>query len=322
MKNIDKIRVRPAWAKSREKVWEEVFAPVVEGEVRENLTGLGENLTGLGDLLGLEGDCFVPRNDGNEEESCEEKNLNKVQNLVKVGSPVKVGSSVKVEARKPLRRRVLQSGVWRYAAAALVAAFLGTQFYTVTQEALRGEHLTVQLPDRSQVTLNAESKISYKPLAWWTARKVRLTGEAYFEVTKGGRFSVVSGSNTVRVLGTTFNVYARANAYRVTCLTGKVEVKTDSETFVLLPDMQMSDNLGLQKAPEGVAEWKDERFCFEKTPLGEVVEEVERQYNITVAADKDALNQLYTGMFSREERVEDILEIIGKPFGIKFEIAK
>lgn len=61
------------------------------------------------------------------------------------------------------------------------------------------------------------------------------------------------------------------------------------------------------------------QICFEGVPLVEVINEIERQYDIRVKADIPP-GHVYTGNFSRATKPDMILEIIGKPFGIKFSI--
>jgi ferric-dicitrate binding protein FerR (iron transport regulator) len=217
---------------------------------------------------------------------------------------------------------------WSYAAALLLLAFLTTYSYTVSEEAVRGEHLTVWLPDSSSVTLNAESSISYKPYLWFISRKVSLEGEACFEVKPGSRFSVQSGRNRTNVLGTTFNVYARREIYRVACLTGQVEVHVNRETFLLNPNMQLTCDKEQQPTTENIlsvqaAGWMRGKFVFIETPLAEVVAEMERQYDMRVTGSVPDLNRFsYTGNFIKTENPEDILDIIGRPFGITFRIEK
>jgi ferric-dicitrate binding protein FerR (iron transport regulator) len=214
--------------------------------------------------------------------------------------------------------------LWSYAAALLVLLSLTIHLYTVTEEAARGEHAEVRLPDNSIVMLNAGSKLSYKPLEWFISRKATLEGEACFEVKPGNRFAVLSGSKRVQVLGTTFNVYARPEKYCVTCLDGQVEVSAGKEIAVLTPGMRATWREGeLKVDKEAVftraAGWRQGKFEFVETPLSEVVAEIERQYDIQVMPGYNP-DYLYTGNFSKTERPEGVLEIIGKPFGIIFNI--
>jgi ferric-dicitrate binding protein FerR (iron transport regulator) len=214
--------------------------------------------------------------------------------------------------------------LWSYAAALLVLLSLTIHLYTVTEEAARGGHIEVRLPDRSTVTLNAGSKLSYKPLEWFISRRATLEGEACFEVKPGSRFAVLSGSKRVHVLGTTFNVYARPEKYCVTCLDGQVEVCVGKETAVLTPGMRATWHggeleVGKEAAFVRAAGWMQGKFEFTETPLSEVVAEIERQYDIHVMPGYNP-DYLYTGNFSGTERPEGVLEIIGKPFGITFNI--
>jgi ferric-dicitrate binding protein FerR (iron transport regulator) len=258
MMDVENIRVKPVWPRSKEVVWAEVFEHIDEQK-----------------------------------------------------------------GKKVFLRRL---PVWSYAASLLIPVLLICQFYTVTKDAVRGEHAVVQLPDRTTVTLNAESRLSYKPLAWYFARKVNLEGEACFEVKNGSRFSVYSGNNRVSVLGTTFNVYARFEAYRVTCLTGQVEVCAGQETVVLNPNMQATYrerkiSVNSDVALSNVTGWVQGKFVFDKTPLQEVIAEVERQYNINIVPAGYDPKHLYTGYFSKNDNSpEEIIEIIGKAFGIIFSI--
>ena len=226
--------------------------------------------------------------------------------------------------------------IWGYVAGLMLPILLFSYFYTVTETTMRGEQAVVQLPDRSTVTLNAESKLSYKPVVWLISRKgamspsrlisrkVSLEGEAYFEVTPGNRFSVKTGDNRVNVLGTSFNVLSRPGMYRVTCLTGQVEVQAGNETAVLSQHMEatLRDrklNVSSDVTTAVATGWMQGMFVFAGTPLGEVIAELERRYNITVIPDYDT-NLLYSGNFSKTENPEEILEAIGKAFGITFSI--
>lgn len=222
------------------------------------------------------------------------------------------------------RRKTL----WFYAVASIVAvatilpAF--AFFYTKSEVADRGSYLAVNLPDGSKVDLNAESEISYKPLWWFVSRDVKMKGEAYFEVEKGSTFKVHSGEYTVSVLGTSFNILSRHVKYNVTCLTGKVNVSDKNASVILTPNMEASWSNGkliskeISNAKESI-EWKGGKFVFVSVPLQEVIQEIERQYDIEVLPDSN-LDYLYSGNFTKTENPYDVLKIVGKPFGIEFKI--
>jgi ferric-dicitrate binding protein FerR (iron transport regulator) len=225
-------------------------------------------------------------------------------------------------------QRVKRSPLWKYAAAAVIAVVLVGTFiarqYTVTQVAERGVHHDFLLPDGSFVNLNAESELSYKPYWWLISREVKLKGEACFKVKPGERFQVFSDQNCVTVMGTSFDVFARPEMYRVACLTGKVKVFANNETTLLKPNMQLTCRNGKLTVDENsklaqATEWTQNKFVFSGVPLREVLEEIERQYDIRIVADTDT-DFIYTGNFPKTKNPEEVLEIIGKPFGIKFNI--
>jgi ferric-dicitrate binding protein FerR (iron transport regulator) len=224
--------------------------------------------------------------------------------------------------------KIKRLSLWKYAAAAVVTFIIASAsfawLYETTEQAVRGSHLAVTLPDGSKVNLNADSKLSYKPYWWFVSRNVALNGEAFFEVTPGSRFTVESDRNEVRVLGTSFNVFARSENYSVTCLTGKVEVRAYNEKITLTPNMQVnlrSGKLDISENIDGLQSigWTQNKFSFIGVPLVDVVKEIERQYDIHIIANSE-LDYLYTGNFSKEKEPEEVLEIVGKPFGITFKI--
>jgi ferric-dicitrate binding protein FerR (iron transport regulator) len=292
MMDLAKIRIKPAWTKSKDDIWGELFEFLDEQSDKQTIS----------------------------------------KRIPLRGNTTDLFNSQRFVRRIPL---------WSYVAASLfIPILLFCHFYTITEITARGEQAVVQLPDRSTVTLNAESKLSYKPFVWMIARtdgmeghtylpiaqinkrKVNLEGEAFFEVKPGSRFSVQTGENRVNVLGTTFNVYARGEIYRVNCLSGRVEVQSGQETVVLDPDMQATLREGKlyvnsDVTPFVATGWLQDMFVFEGTPLREVVAEIERRYNIHVTPDYDS-NLLYTGNFSKTDNPEEILEVIGKAFGIIF----
>ena len=65
--------------------------------------------------------------------------------------------------------------------------------------------------------------------------------------------------------------------------------------------------------------WTEHEFVFLSTPLNQVIEEIERQYNIDILVPEN-MDYSYTGNFSKLEDPGQVLEIVGKPFGIKFKI--
>jgi ferric-dicitrate binding protein FerR (iron transport regulator) len=216
-----------------------------------------------------------------------------------------------------------------YVAAAIAVLIVCTLFsytYTITENTGRNDYFSFDLPDGSLVSLNADSEVKYKPYWWFIKRQVEMKGEAYFEVKKGKRFTVISADNTVRVLGTTFNVLAREEVYQVSCLKGKIEVSTTDKKTLLTGNMRLTMIASHLRIDEDVdtkqsVGWMENSFSFNGVPLSYVISEIERQYNIHITSESE-LDYYYTGNFSKDKAPEEILEIIGKPFDIHFSIVE
>lgn len=231
--------------------------------------------------------------------------------------------------KEPLGRKVfLYTKILKYAAAAVFVLLVGLGsiilFYQKSFESVPGQHLTVELPDGSKVEMNAGSTLRYYPWRWSVERKIQFEGEGYFEVEKGKKFEVESANGITEVLGTSFNIYARDENYRVTCLTGKVKVTVNKdESVVLLPNSHAEKNNGklvVNKSYkiEKALGWKNNQFFFAGRPLQEVIDELERQYAVTIRLQPELNNRNFASNFSKKYNVEEVLDFICKSMQIKF----
>ena len=200
------------------------------------------------------------------------------------------------------------------------------RFYTKTHKTLAGEHYQLNLPDGSVASMNVNTMVSYHPLWWWISREISMEGEAFFEVEKGSEFQVISDRGRTVVLGTSFNIYSRAGKYEVTCVTGKVKVIAgeSGDQAVLEKDQKvvlMNSVLVAANREEQLREstaWLKDEFYFTAAPLSEVFDEISQQYGISIRYQALDYNT-YTGYFKKEADIEKVLDLVCKPFGIKFE---
>lgn len=210
------------------------------------------------------------------------------------------------------------------AASVLLALGLFTQFYEKNYQTLRGQRQFCELPDGSKVFLNAETKITYKPLKWYFQREVQLAGEAFFEVEKGSCFTVTSSLGETQVLGTSFNVFARGKSYKVACVTGKVKVQTQGKNVILTPNEAVVSNCTkktVNKTTEkqnSLLAWKSQRLIFQAQPLREVFNALERQYNVYIAYYPNGQKLYYSGNITLKNKFEDNLSIVCKTFNKKW----
>ncbi|HUW06508.1 MAG TPA: FecR domain-containing protein [Williamwhitmania sp.] len=214
------------------------------------------------------------------------------------------------------------------AAAAIIGLFIVTWFFLNGDERKIstgfGEMATVYLPDSSVVILNSGTTIWYSPKDWNKERLVKLDGEAFFKVKHGQKFSVVAAKTVTRVLGTTFNVYARGSEVRVSCLTGKVQVtsKISGMTTLLLPGVKTKVN-ALGKFNTGAtsiekeAAWVEGKFYYQQEGVGRVFDEIERQFNVTIIYNGSRIRS-YTGFFTNKN-LTDALDLVCIPMQLRYE---
>lgn len=177
--------------------------------------------------------------------------------------------------------------------------FAYNTFTPTTELAENGKQTTFLLPDNSEVVLNSGSQIDYKKWNWDSNRKLELNGEAYFKVAKGKKFEVNTNLGKVSVLGTQFNVKARKDRFDVICFEGKVKVNFNTQEVILTPGQMVSFEGNEKIVSKTISDvkpvWLSKELSFEKEKLTAVLEEIQRQYNVTVDAKNIKSDQLFTG---------------------------
>jgi len=190
----------------------------------------------------------------------------------------------------------------------------------------RGQYKLV-LPDGSKVWLNSESSIRYPVAFVGNERKVFVTGETYFEVAKDKTkpFRVVAVNITVEALGTQFNVNAYSNEpwFATTLIEGSVRITTGSKENVLKPGQQaqLDDNNFnvINTDVDDVTAWKNNLFKFSKTPIDEIMRQVERWYDADVEF-KDSVSLHLNATIERGVPVSQLLHILEQTGQVHFKI--
>lgn len=191
-----------------------------------------------------------------------------------------------------------------------------------------GETKQVTMPDQTEVWLNAGSSLKYPSEFNQKIRSVSLTGEAFFSVTKNQSkpFVVETKHLDVKVLGTKFNLKAYPDEHQTTATLqeGKIEVQTSkNQKQQMVPNEQLvynseSSTLKVAKVnPEDIPDWKNGNLLFSEATLGEILQTLERRFNISFDTDKsiDLLTERYTIKFEREETPEQILQVLADMSG-------
>ncbi len=217
---------------------------------------------------------------------------------------------------------------WSAAASIVLIALLTTVYFYLSPNqnqilAGKGQHIDFTLPDGSEIKVNADSKVSYSASGFTEKRVLEIAGEVFFSVQKGKPFVVKTHLGTVEVLGTTLNVFARGKEFNVSCLTGKVKVTVGEQSVTILPGEKVEWVGGaLKKSNIDISEkeagWIRGEFSFDNIPLISIFDEIERQFNVRIAA-KGIENRFYTGTFTNTNLTE-VLEMVCSPMNLDYEI--
>ena len=229
----------------------------------------------------------------------------------------------RIEQAKPARQNNISKYVLRIAAVVVIA--LGAYYFSLTRDTaintLMAQKSTIELPDASEVTLNAFSTLTYNTKKWSSARDVNLNGEAYFKVAKGQSFKVHTSDGTIEVLGTEFNVKVRENIFEVVCYEGSVGVESDTHSKVLKPGDRFlildGNYIATEKESRTQPSWTQNESYFRSMPFAQVISEFERQFNIKIETDNVNLNERFTGSFTHDD-LNLALKSITLPMNLKY----
>jgi len=195
----------------------------------------------------------------------------------------------------------------------------------------------VELPDGTKVWLNASSSIllaanfSSNP-----ERRLKLQGEAYFEVAKVNTsvhgvkqrkpFIITVNNKSIKVLGTHFNVraYNSEPALKTTLLEGSVRVADGNNTRKLVPGEQATVvngliNVNKVDVEEAIA-WKNGNFQFTNEGIDRIMQDIARWYNIEVVYNGPVTKENFGGAISRNKPLQDVLSSLEETGGVHFKI--
>lgn len=180
----------------------------------------------------------------------------------------------------------------------------------------RGGLYMLVLPDGSKVWLNAASSITYPVAFSGGDRKVKVSGEVYFEVTKDPTKPFIvemEGGHDVQVLGTSFNInsYKDEGKIRTTLVEGSVRI---GDQVVLRPGQQSVEAEGNLKVIDvnidQVLAWRNGNFDFHDKKLEEVMRELSRWYDIDVRYEKNIPDIEFVGKVDKGLNLSQLLIIL------------
>lgn len=194
----------------------------------------------------------------------------------------------------------------------------------------KGERLHVMFQDGTKAYLNSDTHLRYPKKFSLFDRKVFLNGEAYFTVDKNPDrpFIVQMDDDMVKVYGTEFNVkaYSTSNLIYLALDNGNISLIpfTKGQYYIkpgekLAYDRKTGECRITKNEDTGfVSLWKKDILAFKDTPLKDVIEDLERWYNVSFTVeDKRAYIYSYT-IVSENVSLEKILKDLEKISPVKF----
>ena len=238
------------------------------------------------------------------------------------------------QAANPRVVRFNRSRQWIAAACLLGALVTGMLLYRAfhVRSAIRTEYgqLSQQvLPDGTEVTMNANSRLQYAPD--WKAgadREVWVSGEAFFHVSKTpekSRFIVHLDHGDVIVTGTRFNVVNRPGKENVMLEEGSVTLRASCGKVI---NMQPGDFIALDKdqaenekvRPDSLMAWRKRELFFDNTPLRDLVNIVYEQYGVRIQLAGDSTEEKTVFGVMPNNNLESLLKAL--PATGQFEVIR
>lgn len=196
----------------------------------------------------------------------------------------------------------------------------------------------ITLSDGSSVLLQPNSKLSYPKIFTGSERKVYLSGEAFFEISKNRKkpFFVYANEIVTKVVGTSFRVKAYPDQPSVEVLvrTGKVKVKSnelilnsEEKEIVLLPNQALRflrsnlkfnkiNNITIDKEfTESIGNIEQLSFEFDDIPVSQIFKTIEQAYLVDIEFPAEKLKDCHLTTSLSDQPLPEKLKIICKSIG-------
>jgi len=194
--------------------------------------------------------------------------------------------------------------------------------------------LVVTLSDGSSVLLKPNSKLSYPEVFAKDSRKVYLSGEGFFEISKNPKrpFFVYANEIITKVVGTSFRIkaFSKESNIEVLVRTGIVKVKSNTLTndsknteVSLLPNQALRfsrkdfvfnkiTNITQDKSIIKTTVGNIEQLSFEFTdiPVSQIFKTLEQAYSVNIEYPENKLKECYLTASLSDQPLPEKLKII------------
>lgn len=196
-----------------------------------------------------------------------------------------------------------------------------------------GQSSKILLPDSSLVWINSGTKLSYNTNFAEKRREIRLIGQAFFQIAKNEQvpLTVICKDIEVKVLGTRFDVssYPEDKSINIVLESGSIELQK-SKDHSLIHTIQPGEKaefdinkreLSINKVDcNFYTSWKDGILIFKDQPMRNVLEKLERWYNIDIEVKNEKVNQLIFNATIINESIEEIFDLMKFTCAINYSI--
>lgn len=194
----------------------------------------------------------------------------------------------------------------------------------------KGRSYSVVLSDGTRVWLNAMSKLYYPVTFNGDERRVKIEGEAFFDVKRDEKrpFIVETSAYSIKVLGTKFNVnaYQEERVVSTTLVSGLIEIPSgNSQVVKVTPGKQFqmdkeSKSINLEDVDtELYTSWMNDVLSIRDTRLSDILNIIKRRYDVDIVInDNNALEERFTGKVPLNENLSIILEQLEKVSDVRF----
>lgn len=255
-----------------------------------------------------------------------------------------VKTQIQVQQKQVRRRKNI---TLFYRAAAVIAIpllltigwLLGTQFDANQTNSLcevsapKGQVAECVLADGTKVWLNTGSTIRYNPTLSGMNRIIKLSGEAYFKVTKNQHkpFIVETTHIQVKVLGTSFNIkaYPDQTGTETTLEEGRIELSLNDFPHQAPVEMKPGEHAVYNPYSQKITvkktdtylltSWRDGKYIFKDADLKTLIQQLEKLYDVRIYLKDEEMGTIrFRGTFEYNQNILDALETIERTTSLKY----
>lgn len=175
------------------------------------------------------------------------------------------------------------------------------------------QNTQIAFMDGSSALIGPYSTLNYNQEKWNKERKLNLRGQAFFDVTEGTGFSVVTAAGRIEVLGTQFDVWNIDSEYmRVACKEGRVKViDTYGTSSEITANEEIYVNAGkltaINQLVTSANDWQQNFRNYHTTPIKLLLKDLERFYDVSFSLDDSSKNDVFSGILPTDSIEKCIL---------------